>query len=41
MYLITYVRDIQLAKNKSNPKALGAWGFDVDDSPQAPPAQPE
>lgn len=34
MYLITKLRDILLAKNKTNPKALGNWGFEVDDSPQ-------
>ncbi len=33
-YLITSLRDILLAKNKTNPKALGAWGFTVDDSPR-------
>jgi hypothetical protein len=42
MYLTTYLRDILLAKNKTNPKALGQWGFTVDDStapkPPAPPA---
>ena len=42
MYTITYVRDILLAKNKTNPKVLGEWGFVVDDSPQAgaPPPPP-
>ncbi len=34
-YLVTKVRDKALADNKTNPKALGAWGFEVDDSPRS------
>ena len=34
MYSITALRDILLAKNKTNPKVLGEWGFEVDDSPK-------
>ena len=34
MYLITSLRDLLLARNKTNPKVLGEWGFDVDDSPK-------
>ena len=33
-FLVTYLRDTLLAKNKTNPKALGAWGFVVDNSPK-------
>lgn len=33
-YVITGLRDILLAKNKTNPKILGEWGFEVDDSPK-------
>lgn len=44
MYLITSLRDLLLARNKTNPKVLGEWGFDVDDSPQkkadTPPTPP-
>jgi hypothetical protein len=44
MYLITALRDLLLARNKQNPKVLGEWGFNVDDSPQkkgdVPPTPP-
>lgn len=33
-FLVTKVRDKALAENKTNPKALGKWGFVVDDSPK-------
>lgn len=43
LFLLTSLRDLLLARNKTNPKVLGEWGFDVDDSPQkkadVPPAQ--
>ena len=35
LYQVTALRDILLAKNKTNPKVLGEWGFEVDDSPKA------
>lgn len=31
-FFITQLRDLLLAKNKTNPKALGAWGFEVNDA---------
>lgn len=34
MYLVTYLRDALLAKNKTNPNVLGEWGFVVDTSPK-------
>lgn len=34
MYFITQLRDLLLARNKTNPKVLGEWGFEVDDSPK-------
>ncbi|MCX6199823.1 MAG: hypothetical protein NTY88_11480 [Bacteroidetes bacterium] len=33
-YFVTKVRDKALSDNKTNPKAIGAWGFVVDDSPK-------
>ncbi len=42
MFLLTTLRDLLLARNKTNPKVLGEWGFEVDDTPQkkadTPPA---
>ena len=35
VYFVTKVRDKALSENKTNPKAIGAWGFVVDDSPKA------
>lgn len=42
MYLLTALRDLLLARNKTNPKVLGEWGFNVDDTPQSktPPTPP-
>lgn len=34
-FYVTQLRDLVLARNKTNPKVLGEWGFDVDDSPRA------
>ncbi len=34
MFFLTSLRDLLLARNKTNPKKLGEWGFVVDDSPQ-------
>lgn len=34
-FFVTQLRDLVLAKNKTNPKVLGEWGFEVDDSPKA------
>ncbi len=34
-FFVTQLRDLVLARNKTNPKVLGEWGFDVDDSPRA------
>jgi len=34
LYLVTMLRDLLLGRNKTNPKVLGEWGFNVDDSPQ-------
>ena len=34
-FLVTKLRDKALSENKTHPKALGAWGFVVDDSPKA------
>lgn len=34
LFWVTSLRDILLAKNKTNPKVLGEWGFEVDDSPK-------
>ena len=34
MFYITSLRDLLLARNKTNPKVLGEWGFEVDDSPK-------
>lgn len=34
-FFVTQLRDLVLARNKTNPKVLGEWGFDVDDSPKA------
>lgn len=31
-FLVTQLRDLLLAKNKTNPKVLGEWGFEVDDA---------
>jgi hypothetical protein len=39
-YIITALRDILLAKNKTNPKVLGEWGFDVVDE-AAPKKKPD
>lgn len=32
-FLVTQLRDMLLAANKTNPKKLGEWGFVVNDSP--------
>ena len=41
-YLVAKLRDLLLAKNKTNANVLGQWGFTVDNSPQGggetPPA---
>jgi hypothetical protein len=34
MYLVTKHRTLATVNNKENPKALGAWGYTVDDSPK-------
>ena len=43
LYLVTMLRDLLLGRNKINPKVLGEWGFEVDESPKSggtPPAPP-
>lgn len=40
-FLVTKLRDKALAENKTNPKALGAWGFVVDESSQKEDEEPE
>ena len=31
-FFVTQLRDLLLAKNKTNPKVLGEWGFEVDEA---------
>lgn len=40
-FLVTKLRDKALSEHKQNPKALGAWGFVVDDSPKAKKKEPK
>lgn len=39
-FFVTQVRDLVLAKNKTNPKVLGEWGFEVNDSGGDTPTPP-
>lgn len=34
-------RDLLLSIFRDNPKTLGQWGFEVDDSPRTPAKKPE
>lgn len=43
-FYVTKVRDVIMANNKGNPKALGNWGFTVNESKTGgskPPTKPE
>jgi hypothetical protein len=40
LFFVTKLRDKALADNKTNPKAIGEWGFVVDDSPKKKKPKP-